>query len=142
MKSKILAILCFSILLLMMSACEGGTSGSVRNSSLTCRNLSGHGDCDGRIGRLSGTYSIDIEDDGISPSDQVWVELSVSVDAGSMRVFMEKPDGEETSVEIDPGGPANITGVTQGEFDGFEIGFQSLGEYAEGITYTLSYSTQ
>jgi hypothetical protein len=142
MDRKYLLPLCLGIFLLVLSACAGGTSGSVRNSSQTCRALGGSGGCDGRLGRLSGTYGIDIEDEGISPGDQVWVELVVSVETGSVRVSIEDPGGGINSVSIDPGVPVQLTGFTQGEFDGFEVGFQALDEFAEGITYSLTYAIQ
>ena len=127
---------------LVLSACEGATSGSVRNSSQTCHNLGGYGDCEGRIGKLSGTYSIDIEDEGISPGDELVVELVVSLEAGSLRASLQSPDGSETVVDVDPGGPASVTGLVQGEFDGFEISFRALSDSAEGISYSLRYYTQ
>jgi hypothetical protein len=143
MNRKYLSLLCLSLsLLVLLSACAGGTSGSVRNSSQTCRALGGSGGCDGRIGRLSGTYGIDIEDEGISPGDQVWVELVISVEVGSVRVSIEDPDGGVNSVDVDPSAPVQLTGSTQGEFDGFGFGFQALDEFAEGITYSLTYAIQ
>ena len=142
MKRKTIALLSICILILTLSACEGATSGSVRNSSQTCHNLGGYGDCEGRIAKLSGTYSIDIEDEGISPGDELIVELAVSLEVGSLQASMQGPDGDETSVDVDPGAPANITGLVQGEFDGFEISFRALSESAEGIVYSLRYFTQ
>jgi hypothetical protein len=142
MKRKTIAIIGICIFALMLSACEGATSGSVRNSSQTCHNLGGYGDCEGRIGKLSGTYSIEIEDEGISPGDEIVVELSILLELGSLQASILNPDGEETSVEVDPGIPASITGITQGDFDGFEISIRALGESAEGITYSLRYFIQ
>jgi hypothetical protein len=125
--------------ILLLSACSGGTSGSVRNSSQTCTALGGNGSCEGRFGRLSGTYGIDIEDEGIGPSDLVLVEVTASVEVGSLRVFLEGPEGETNSIEVNPGTPVQLVGYAQGEFDGFEIGFQALGEFAEGVNYSLRY---
>jgi hypothetical protein len=142
MDRKRLSLLCLSLLVLTLSACAGATSGSVRNSSQSCRALAGSGGCDGRLGKLSGTYGIDIEDEGISPGDQVWVELVISVEVGSVRVSIEDTDGGINSVDVDPSAPVKLTGLTQGEFDGFEVTFQALGEFAEGITYSLSYAIQ
>ncbi len=129
----------FVTTVMMLSACEGATSGSVRNSSQTCHNLGGYGDCEGRMGRLSGTYSIDIEDEGISPGDDVIVELSLSVEVGSVIASMQDRDGQETSVLVEPGVPGNLTGVVGGDFDGFEVVFRAPGESAEGINYALRY---
>lgn len=142
MKRKSIVILVICVFGLMLSACEGATSGSVRNSSQSCHNLGGYGDCEGRIGKLSGTYSIDIEDEGISPGDEVVVELSISLELGSLQASILNPEGDETSVEVEPGIPANFTGVTQGDFDGFEISIRALSESAEGINYSLRYFIQ
>ena len=140
MSRKSLTILWVILLSFLASACSGGTSGSVRNASQSCLNQGGAGSCDGRIGRLSGTYGIDIEDEGISPSDLILVELNVTVDVGTVRVFFEGADGDVTSAEVNPGLPLQIAGFAQGEFDGFEIGFEALGESAEGLTYSLNYA--
>jgi hypothetical protein len=142
MSRKYLTILSVILFSYLASACAGGTSGSVRSTSQSCTNLGGTGSCDGRIGKLSGTYGIDIEDEGISPSDLIQVELNVTVEVGTVRVFFEGADGELTSAEVNPGLPMQIAGNVIGEFDGFEIGFEALGEPAEGITYSLSYAIQ
>lgn len=142
MKRKYPSLLCLSLFTLVLSACAGGTSGSVRNSSQTCRTLGGSGSCEGRLGRLSGTYGIDIEDEGISPGDKVRVDLVISVEAGSVRVSINDPDEGISSVDVNPGVAVQLTGFTQGEFDGFEVGFQALSEFAEGVTYSLSYAIQ
>ncbi len=142
MSKKTITRLSLSILVLILSACEGATSGSVRNSSQSCRAGGGSGGCEGRIGRLSGTYGIDVEDEGISPGDTILLEVGVSVETGNLRVFFEDPDGQVTSVEVAPGMPGQLTGYVQGEFDGFGIGFQALSESAEGINYSLEYMSQ
>jgi hypothetical protein len=139
MKHRIIIVLMITLSSIMLSACEGATSGSVRNSSQTCHNLGGFGDCEGRIGRLSGTYSIDVEDEGISTGDEVVIQLTISVEEGSLQVSMLGPDGATTSAVVDPGVPANMTGSVQGDFDGFEIVFQAVGESSVGIDYSLRY---
>ena len=142
MNRRMLTTITLCILLSLLSACEGGTSGSVRNASQSCSTAGGYGDCQGRLGRLSGTYGIDIEDEGISPGDTVRVVLTIAVESGSIRAYMEDPEGMETSVEVNPGMPATVTGFTQGDFDGFEFKLQALGEYAEGLEYSLQYSIE
>jgi hypothetical protein len=66
--------------------------------------------------------------------------VTTSVDVGTVVVFLEGQDGETSSVEVSPGTPAQLTGFAQGDFDGFEVGFQALGEYAEGVQYSLMYA--
>lgn len=142
MSRKSLTILCVILLPLLSSACSGGTSGSVRNASQSCRTLGGSGSCDGHLGRLSGTYGIDVEDEGISPSDLILVEINVSVELGSVRVSLKGTDGDETSTEVNPGVSQQISGFAQGEFEGFEIVLEALSESVEGLTYSLSYAIQ
>lgn len=142
MLKKTITLLSLSILLLLLSACEGATSGSVRNSSQSCRTGGGRGSCEGRMGRLSGTYGIDVEDDSISPGDTIMLDVSVSVETGNLRVFFEDPDGQVMSVEVAPGVPGQLSGYVEGEFDGFGIGFQALSESVEGVGYSLEYMSQ
>lgn len=141
MKGKYLTRTVFCLALLLSSGCAGGTSGSVLNSSQSCHNLGGYGDCEGRIGRLSGTYSIEIEDEGISPGDEVVVEITLAVEGGAALVTLPGLEGGDTTVEANPG-PVNLTGIVGGDFDGFEFTLQALGEYAEGITYSIRYFIQ
>jgi hypothetical protein len=72
----------------------------------------------------------------------VFVEVITSVEVGSLRVFLEGPEGETNSVEVNPGAPVQLVGYAQGEFDGFEVGFQALGEFAEGVEYSLRYAIE
>lgn len=140
MSKKSLMILSTLFMSILASACSGATSGSVRSASQSCLNLGGSGSCEGRIGRLNGTYGIDIGDEGISSSDLILVELSVTVELGTVRVFLEGADGDVTSAEVKPGSAVHISGFAQGEFDGFEINFEALGESAEGLTYNFNYT--
>lgn len=129
-------------LCLLLVACAGGTSGSIIGSSQSCRAGGGSGSCSGRIGKLTGTYGMDIEDEGIFSGDPVDVELTVSVESGAVLVSVEDPDGKMYSVEIEPGGLGRLVGVSSGEFDGFEITFQAMEDQAAGLSYELIYRTR
>jgi hypothetical protein len=138
---KIIFVLVVSISLLL-SGCEGATSGSVRSSSQSCHTLGGFGDCEGRIGRLTGSTNIAVEDEGISPGDDVVVELMLTVVEGTLEVTLLGVDGGQSLMQVTPGNPANVNGVLGGDFDSFEIGFRALGDYVEGIEYSLRYYIQ
>lgn len=142
MKNKTITILIACLALLLFSGCEGATSGSVISSSQSCHNLGGYGDCEGRIGRLSGSYSIDVEDEGISPGDEIVVELTISVEEGSLVVTLPGVDGADTTIEVGSGETASGTGILGGDFDGFEFNLRAPGDPVSGIGYSLRYFIQ
>jgi hypothetical protein len=94
MKSHKPTLFYFLILGLCLAACAGGTSGSIIGSSQNCRTGGGLGSCSGRIGKLTGTYGMDIEDEGIFSGDPVDVELTANVDSGVVMISVEDPDGK------------------------------------------------
>ena len=75
MKMRMVPVLCLIVLCMAVLACGGGTSGSVINSSQTCRSSGDHVECEGKFGKLSGTYGEDIEDATISSFDTIVNEL-------------------------------------------------------------------
>jgi hypothetical protein len=129
-------------LILILVACEGGTSGSVLGSSSSCRQGAGGGSCEGRYRTLRGSYGEDVEIEGLSSSDAVQVDVEVSVEEGNVRVSIETPDGERPSVDAAPGQPARLLGVATGEMDGFEVRFEAVDGEASGISYTILYEFQ
>jgi hypothetical protein len=129
--------LALSAILLLGAACEGGTSGSVTGSRQRCSSRSRAGNCSGSFKTLSGTYSLDVENESVASS--VEVEVSVAVERGSLKVYLKTPDDETQSVEVPAGGSATLRGTAQGEWDGFKVYFQAVEGSAEGVTYELSY---
>jgi hypothetical protein len=130
------------ILVLVLVACEGGTSGSVIGSSSSCRQGGGSGTCQGRYRTLRGTYGEDIEDESISSFDEVQVKVDVSVEGGSVRVSIETRDGERPGALAEPGQPATLIGLATGEMDGFEVRFEAVDGEASGVSYTILYELQ
>jgi len=130
-----------AIVILLLAACSGGSSGSIIGSSQSCKTGGGSGSCTGRIGKLSGTYSMDIEDGGIFSGDAVEVEITVSVDNGLVDVSVEDPDGKTYSIEVEPGVQDTLLGVSTGSFDGFSFTLQAVGGPAEGVAYELIYQS-
>jgi len=129
-------------LILVLAACEGGTSGSVLGSSSSCRQGGGGGSCEGRYRTLRGSYGEDVEIEGLSSFDAVQVDVEVSVEEGNVRVSIETPDGERPGVDAAPGQPARLLGVATGEMDGFEVRFEAVDGEASGISYTILYEFQ
>lgn len=139
MKMRLVPILCFAVLCMAVLACEGGTSGSVVNSSQTCRSSGDHVECEGKFGKLSGTYGEDIEDATISSTDTIDVEMYVTVESGSVQVSVQGPGGEVTSVQAGSNQPATLVGVAEGDFESFKVTFEALDDQATNIRYTISY---
>lgn len=135
--------ICFLLLaLVLLVGCAGGTSGSIVGSSQSCKTGGGSGSCSGRIGKLTGTYGMDIEDEGIFSGDPVDVELTLSIEVGLVDVSVEDPGGKSYSIEVEPGSEATLLGVSKGEFDGFQITFHAVDGPAEGLSYELIYQTR
>jgi hypothetical protein len=125
--------------LVLATACEGGTSGSVVGSRQSCNYRMGSGTCKGSYRKLSGTYSEDIENDGIYASDAIQVRVEVSVESGVVRVSIKSPDGEVLSVDASPAQPATLTGIAGGFSEEFRVQFQAVDGEAAGVSYDIAY---
>jgi hypothetical protein len=136
MKKRVWWVMVLSVVLIAVSACEGG---SVSGSSQRCSHQRDSGSCTGSFKKLSGTYGLDVENDRIFNNTQVRVQVQVSVESGPLKVWVKSPDDETTSVEIRPGQSATLRGVAVGVADRFVVRFQALEEQAQGISYELDY---
>ena len=136
------ALLCLMAITLVLSAlgCDEGTSGSASGKRLSCsgNSLSG-GTCKGRIKKMSGTVTANIE---VSRSaiDSVNAQVTTSVEEGPVRAYLVAPDGTETSAEARPGSPATISGPARGHIDEFWIYFEALEDTASGVSFEVSYT--
>jgi hypothetical protein len=129
------------ILILVLSACAGGTSGSVSGSQQNCREAGGEVVCDGRINKLSGTYGFEIETGSFNEGDAVLVEAYFITTIGSMKVSVEAPDGSLTEAEVVPGEIGVLLGLGTVE-SGFDqnavpITLHSADGDVEGITFEI-----
>jgi hypothetical protein len=125
--------ICTLILVLaLVTACEGG---SVTGSRERCSHRADSGQCGGSFKKLSGTYTVNVENDRIFNNTPVQVQVQVSVDSGPLKVWIQSPGDETTSVEVTPGQSATLTGVAMGKAEEFDVKFQALNEQAEGVTY-------
>jgi hypothetical protein len=139
MKKRAIPALCLTVIFIAVLACEGGTSGSVTNSNQTCQSTGNRGGCEGKFGKLRGTYSLEIEDDEISSVDLINVEARVSVESGTVKVSVQGSDGEVSSVQASPDRAATLIGVVEGDFGAFEVTFEALDEEAITVRYNISY---
>ena len=139
MKNKTIPALCLAVVFMAVLACEGATSGSVTNSSQTCQSTGNRGGCEGKFGKLRGTYSLEIEDDEISSFDLIDVEARVSVESGSVKVSMQGSGDEVSSAQASPNQPTTLVGVVEGEFGSFKLTFEALDEEAVTVRYNISY---
>jgi len=139
MKKRWIPIVCALILILTILACGTSTSGSVTGSSQSCQRVGTQGVCEGNFGKLKGTYGLDVEDDGISSTDEIDVEATVNVGSGSIKISVTDPEGSTTSIQAAPGQPATLIGVAKGEFSAFKVTFQALEDEAKDVQYTISY---
>ena len=132
-------VLVLAVILIVATACEGGTSGSVMGSRQRCSSKVNSGQCTGSFKKLSGTYSLDVENDRIFMSTPVQVQVQVSVENGPLKVWVESPGGEITSVDVAPGQPATLKGVAEGSGEAFDVYFEAVQGQAEGVSYEILY---
>jgi len=125
------------VLLVLCAACEGGTSGSATGSRQRCSSSFRKGQCSGSFKKLSGTYSVDVENDSVVSKAEV--EVQASVETGALKVYVKTPEDEINSVDIPAGGSATLSGMAKGEWDGFRVYFEAAEGGAEGVTYEISY---
>lgn len=136
MKKRTWWILILALVLATVTACEGG---SVSGSRQRCSHKGDSGQCTGSFAKLSGTYTLNVENDRIFNNAPVHVQIQVSVESGPLKVWVRSPGDETTSVEVSPGRPATLDGVAVGDADEFDVKFQALDEQAEGISYEITY---
>jgi hypothetical protein len=139
MKKRTIPALCLACVFMAVLACEGGASGSVTNSSQTCQSIGNVVGCEGKFGKLRGTYSLEIEDDEISSADLIDVEARVSVESGTVKVSLQGSGGEVSSVQASPDRAATLVGVAEGDFGAFKITFEALEDEAITVRYNISY---
>jgi hypothetical protein len=137
MREKLLWLAALA-LVVSISACGDGTSGSVMGSHQSCSAGMGGGSCEGSYRKLSGTYSADI---GMARTGflSVKAEVSVHVDSGPIRVYLVAPDGTEASVTVRPGSPGTVAGEARVSYDKFRVYFEALEGEARGVKYAVTY---
>jgi hypothetical protein len=126
-------------LLILIAACEGGTSGSVTRSRRRCSANSSGGRCTGSYGTLRGTYSEDVESTRIFLNTPVHVEVTASAEEGRVKVYVRSPEDKITSVEASPGKPASLEGIAKGQGEEFRVYFEAVDGEASGVSFEIVY---
>jgi hypothetical protein len=127
----------FALLATLVLATACGTSGSVSGSRQSCSSRGSEGECSGSFKKLSGTYSLDIENEHVVSEAEIQVKASVQT--GPLKVYVRTPDDEINSVDVPVGGAATLLGTAKGEFDGFKVYFEAVEGQAEGVKYQIRY---
>jgi hypothetical protein len=130
-------LLALAAILVLCTACEGGTHGSATGSRQRCSTKFREGQCSGSFKTLSGTYSVDVENDSVVSKAEV--EIQASVESGALRVYIKTPDDETQSVDVPAGGSATLSGLAKGIGNGFYVYFEAVEGQAQGVEYEISY---
>jgi hypothetical protein len=125
-----------------LSACAGGTSGSISGRTESCVNAN----CRGSIGKLSGSIGMDFSGVGGSDGDPILVVLDLSVGVGTVEAAVTGPDGAVTSVTVRPGQPAQLQGIGTVEYESLdeeslvEVQLTAVDGTAEDLEYSSAIS--
>lgn len=130
------------LIFLVVTGCSAETTGNVVGARENCRINGGIGFCEGRIRSLNGVYTKAIEDEFIFGGEPIDVTITASVEDGMLRVSFEEPSGRISSLEVNSDSPGTVVGVTEGQFDGFDVLFESLEGGATGVEYRIDYQTR
>ncbi len=131
-----------AIILAVAIACEStgsSTSGSAVGGSESCNRTGNSGTCTGSFSKVSGTFAKTVKVDRIHVNDAVPVDVTVSVEGGTLRASVKSPDGTLASAEATPGNPAKFSGTATGGLDQFTVTFEAVGGEATGVAYTIAY---
>jgi hypothetical protein len=127
-----------AVMLAAALACTS-TGGSAVGSGESCDRSGNAGTCKGSYSKLSGVYSKTVKANGVHTNDSVPVEITVSVENGTVRVSAKAPDGTLASADAKPGASATVSGQATGALDEFTVTFEAVGGDATGVTYTIAY---
>ena len=140
MKKQLFIVI--AVLLLGIIACEGGTGGSVTGSQSSCEFVGNSGTCDGGFKKLSGTYDTKLSAGYYQEGDPVFIEGTVAVETGRVKITFTANDGTVTTANAAPGSPATLSGRAAVESfidDLFiPITFEAIDKEASGISYSVT----
>ncbi|MBN2046988.1 MAG: hypothetical protein JW750_04010 [Anaerolineaceae bacterium] len=129
------------LLALSLVGCDGeGVSGSaIGGSERSSHNMQG-GKAEGSYKKIKGTYPASYEL-SIVNNDMVFVDLTASVETGTLHVYLKGPDGQITEMTLAAGETGSINGVAEVAFnEEFRIYYEAVDGEAEGISYSMSYT--
>lgn len=134
------------LLLVLVSACD--SVGSMSGVQSSCRSSGKSGTCTLSVNRLTGgPVSHTVENSAFRSGDEeAQVTVRVSTQSGALRVGLTGDNGEEQTVEIQPGqstelsGPARITGT--GDERRFSVYFTAIDEEVSGVQAEIVYQVE
>jgi len=132
--------------ILALSGCEGGTPMDVRSR---CSGGDGPNVCTVTLDRIEGgVYRHDIKNSSFwQGTSAIEVTVRITVEKGTVQVWLEDSQGNKTLVGVEPGQTAELKGaarVTGTDKRSFSVYFEPLGEAkrAENVQAEIRYNTQ
>ncbi len=105
------------------------TSGSVSKGGESCSLSPSEGYCEGRYNKVTGTYSMRINQDGLPSS--VNVSIQITVESGQLNIGIETPGGEIVQASASPGTPAQLEATAVVETSMGDRGFRVISRRLE-----------
>lgn len=134
MKKRTIPVIVLLVNVLLMVGCgSGGTSGSVKGSSMNCSSYH----CDGGYSTLKGTYTENFE--RTTGDDDIDVSVSVSVETGTVKFWVVDSKGSQTTGDAAPGKPGTIAGKAEVSFDEFKVFFEASEGEAGGVKFAVDF---
>jgi len=132
--------------ILALSGCEGGTGTSVQSR---CSGASGPNECMVTLSTEGGVYRHDIKNSSFwQGTTNIEVTVRITVEKGTLQVWLEDSQGNKTLVGVEPGQTAELKGAASvthiGGTRSFSVYFEPLGEpkRAENVQAEIHYNTQ
>ena len=132
--------------ILALSGCEGGTQTTVRSR---CSGGDGPNECTVTLDHIEGgVYRHDIKNSSFwQGTGAIEVTVRITVEKGTLQVWLEDSQGNKTLVGVEPGQTAELKGaarVTGTDKRSFSVYFEPLGEAkrAENVQAEIRYNTQ
>ena len=140
MRLKVSIISLVLVLLLSLIGCDG-TGGTATGGRQSCKTTGSSGTCEGSYKKITGRFTVDVEDEFMGGGDTVEVEAPVAVENGALRVEITSPDDEAISDVARPQRPPTVIGPSKiGAFDALSVVLEVVeGEQATGVTYTIAW---
>jgi len=133
--------------ILALVGCEGGTETTI---SSRCNSTGRSNVCTVTLVSIKGgVYRYDVKNDSFWPgTNAVEVTMQITVEKGTVQVWLEDPQRNKTIVGVEPGQTAELKGVASvthiGSTRSFRVYFEPLGEpkQAENVQAEIRYDTK
>ena len=132
--------------ILALSGCEGGTRTNIQSR---CSGASGPNVCTVTLNTEGGVYRHDVKNSSFwQGTDAIEVTVRITVEKGTLQVWLQDPQGNKTLVGVEPGQTAELKGVASvthiGDTRSFSVYFEPLDEpkRAENVQAEIRYDTK